>query len=166
MGEFSEFILPDGRKAVFNQATGGYFIEGTTEEALLKATETMQLKGLHSLAVKRIRQVLNVVFWGLVAFIVKVFISVADQFDNHSARPVAEGVGKTIGIAFGVAMAVLLTLGILGFLSAAGFEFGRAKKKESSLPAIPGNGVENTKKPKRRLRPIGSHAQAFLSRKK
>lgn len=166
MGEFPEFFLPDGRKAVFNQATGGYFIEGTTEEALLKATETMQLKGLHSLAVKRIRQVLNVVFWGLVAFIVKVLLSVADQFDNHSARPVAEGVGKTIGIAFGFALAVLLAIGVLGFLTAAGLDFSRHKKQNNSMPAIPAGGVENSKKVKRRLRPIGSHAQAILSRKK
>lgn len=169
MAKFPEITHPNGQILVLDEASGGYFPRGTSSETLLKAMEAAQLKGLHTLAVKRLRQFLNFCFWGLVLFIAKVLISVADHFDNYGARPVAEGVGNVLGIAFSIALLVLLAIGVIGFISTAGIDFSRASKGVGKMPKIPPPGIgEKPNKGKRSkpIKPLYSDAQQVLANKK
>lgn len=152
---YPDFMLPDGNALVFDITTGAYYIipaGKAKEEALAELRPKALERKLHALVVTRLKQFINVLFWGAVAFIVKLLISVADQFENYAAKDVAKNVGQTLYVVFAIAIVAALAIGIIGFFTAAGFEESRRqdsdpsqqrKKADKSRPAKPATSAQS-----------------------
>ena len=91
--ENREVQLPNGQTAAWDEAAGRYVLKAATL-AEDKATELAQLARLRKMVVKRMMQLLTVVFFSVVFLVLKMVISVSDHFDNYIAKPVAQGIGR------------------------------------------------------------------------
>ena len=163
MGEIQEFVLPDGRKAIWDETVGGYFIEGTETETVLKGMETVQMKGLHTLAVQCLRQLVQVCFWAVVAIVVKASISIADNFDNYAAKPTAHHIAETFGFASSLFIMLLLLFIVACVLWLFFGDFRKAVKVWKPEQEVV---QHSNKKQRRAAKPISSHAQNTLTVKK
>jgi hypothetical protein len=161
MGEFPEVQLPNGQKATFDEKAGAYTIENSG----LKQMEAEHLTALYLLSVKRLRQLVQVVFWAVVCLVVKASISIADEFDNYAAKPAAQNIAETFGFASSIFIMVLV-LFIIGCLLWVFFgDFWNGVKqwqKGSELPAV----QQKKKGIGKALKPIASSAQNILKSKK
>ena len=146
LGMAREFLTRGNKVMVSGRSAAS--VEKALAELRPKALE----RKLHALVVTRLKQFINVLFWGAVAFIVKLLISVADQFENYAAKDVAKNVGQTLYVVFAIAIVAALAIGIIGFFTAAGFEESRRqdsdpsqqrKKADKSRPAKPATSAQS-----------------------
>lgn len=97
MTDQPEYTLPNGQVAKWNEQSQTYQVsDAKTPEEVAGA------KALMETAVKWGKRLITWGAWMLAGFMLKIFLSVADQFDNYSARPVAAAVGEALGMLFKV----------------------------------------------------------------
>ncbi len=119
-----EVRLPNGQTATWDESLQRYVMKSATL-AEDKATEIEQLARLRKMVIKRMTQLLAVVFFSAVFLVLNMVVSISDHFENYVAKPVAQGIGLFLEV---LVQALLLVIAI-GIAAAMLFDYGRAQKR-------------------------------------